>query len=374
MGVRVKCNELVEADVKFVSLVERGANRIPFRILKHDKGEEGMNIDLKRLFKFDQPKSVLSSVYVKDGVNLEVIRRKMEKAGLSVELMEQHDGGVVFKQEEAKDEVLVRLSDDVIVGCSNAKKYFQGYDFQSTEFAEVYAKESVLPTLNLMVGALHDTLGNILDTVETVADARNKMSKAIADFSTVAVNVLNNLPDDVFKLEKILREADEVEKQEEPVDIVTEDVVKEEEAATVDVPGDAVAKADDLVEAVEEGKQAEEEAFEVVGAEVEKSESDPEVMSEVLSKEEVSKMIQDFIEEKMNSFMETLTQKLEGITEAVNLKVQEMKSEVDRVSQKMETTVFGVSRGDTELSRKNESQPSTTPRMIDTAFAKFSKH
>ncbi len=48
MKIKATAKELKNADVRFISLVKRGANRIPFRILKNDKGENQM-IDLSAL-------------------------------------------------------------------------------------------------------------------------------------------------------------------------------------------------------------------------------------------------------------------------------------------------------------------------------------
>ena len=48
MKIKATAKELKNADVRFISLVKRGANRIPFRILKTDKGKNQM-IDLASL-------------------------------------------------------------------------------------------------------------------------------------------------------------------------------------------------------------------------------------------------------------------------------------------------------------------------------------
>ena len=48
MKIKATAKELKNADVRFISLVKRGANRIPFRILKTNKGENQM-IDLTTL-------------------------------------------------------------------------------------------------------------------------------------------------------------------------------------------------------------------------------------------------------------------------------------------------------------------------------------
>ena len=57
MRVKTTMRQMKEAKVAFISLVTRGANRIPFRVLKSDKGEDNM-LDLSHLrhvFKGDAP-------------------------------------------------------------------------------------------------------------------------------------------------------------------------------------------------------------------------------------------------------------------------------------------------------------------------------
>lgn len=57
MKVKTTMRQMKNAKVNFISLVTRGANRIPFRVLKSDKGEDNM-LDLSQLrhvFKGDAP-------------------------------------------------------------------------------------------------------------------------------------------------------------------------------------------------------------------------------------------------------------------------------------------------------------------------------
>lgn len=57
MRVKTTMRQMKEAKVAFISLVTRGANCIPFRVLKSDKGEDNM-LDLTQLrhvFKGDAP-------------------------------------------------------------------------------------------------------------------------------------------------------------------------------------------------------------------------------------------------------------------------------------------------------------------------------
>ena len=57
MRVKTTMRQMKEAKVAFISLVTRGANRIPFRVLKSDKGDDNM-LDLSQLrhvFKGEAP-------------------------------------------------------------------------------------------------------------------------------------------------------------------------------------------------------------------------------------------------------------------------------------------------------------------------------
>jgi hypothetical protein len=47
--LQVKANELKDVSVKFVSLVKRGANRIPFRVIKSDEGDNAV-LDMSSFF------------------------------------------------------------------------------------------------------------------------------------------------------------------------------------------------------------------------------------------------------------------------------------------------------------------------------------
>ena len=53
--LQLKATELVDTDVNFVSLVTRGANRIPFRITKEDEQMLDLHKIARSLFKTADP-------------------------------------------------------------------------------------------------------------------------------------------------------------------------------------------------------------------------------------------------------------------------------------------------------------------------------
>ncbi len=86
--LRVKANELTDTDVSFVSLVKRGANRIPIRVTKSDDGEDQM-LDLTGHFrkadaKARAAKAEADAVAARKAEELANARRMLEDAGFVV--------------------------------------------------------------------------------------------------------------------------------------------------------------------------------------------------------------------------------------------------------------------------------------------------
>jgi hypothetical protein len=78
--------ELTEPDLAFVSLVKRGANRIPFRIVKEDTNDL---IDLQnigaRLFKQARQEPVVVTALVRKGADLKAIAAKLAASSAAFE-------------------------------------------------------------------------------------------------------------------------------------------------------------------------------------------------------------------------------------------------------------------------------------------------
>jgi hypothetical protein len=53
--LEIKANELTDTDVSFVSLVKRGANRLPFRITKGDTEMLDLYAVGRRMFQKSEP-------------------------------------------------------------------------------------------------------------------------------------------------------------------------------------------------------------------------------------------------------------------------------------------------------------------------------
>ena len=67
--LQLKATELVDTDVNFVSLVTRGANRIPFRITKEDEQMLDLHKIARSLFKTADPKPEIVAVIAQKGAD-----------------------------------------------------------------------------------------------------------------------------------------------------------------------------------------------------------------------------------------------------------------------------------------------------------------
>jgi hypothetical protein len=198
----LEAHELTDADVDFVSLVKRGANRIPFRIVKEDTSDM---LDLhkigRRLFKQADPVPTVVAAVVRKGADLEAVKARLIEAGLSVEHVTEQDGVLVFAQPnaEAFDEGVVKLDDDVGLVVSGIAKAFESFNFVDTEFGKVFATEAFYPSLHMAKDMLTYTVGNIMSKAESPGAAAEAIAKAVDDFKAYITALAAKIPQHAFK-------------------------------------------------------------------------------------------------------------------------------------------------------------------------------
>jgi hypothetical protein len=126
--------ELRNAEVRFISLVDRAATRIPFRVLKKDETE----MDLSKIFKSEPaPKAEVVAIGVfnhQDAQMAEAVKQAIADAGFSVDkVVKSEDGETLsYVQKDEEGDTFVKLSDQVVV----VTKGFYGMPGNGT-FAEM---------------------------------------------------------------------------------------------------------------------------------------------------------------------------------------------------------------------------------------------
>jgi len=264
--IKMDARKLDNVDVSFVSLVARGANRIPFRIIKSLK-EDGMNLDLGKLFSTKKAESpvVVAVVVSKESVTPE-LTVKLEAQGYAPQEAGKDDTDVVFKAAEYRDDsAVVKMDNGCAVVLSTVKKAFYSYP-EGTDFSDNLAQNSFFPSVDMAQEVLEETIENIMYGSEIPAEAKaSEVSAACDAFKGYVVSLTANLPVSAFELAKYVRIP--------PVDtpVTNPVVVKDEEGAIesepVDEPSkDSVQKHQGTVEGLDEVEVGASESEEVVVA------------------------------------------------------------------------------------------------------------
>ncbi len=207
--MRVEANELHGTDVKLVSLVKRGANRLPWRITKEDTDDM---LDLAKIFtrKVDAPSAptVHSIIMRKECKNQKGLAAILAKAGLDVSKPAGKGDFIIFAQkagDPSNDAVLIKSNGDVGFVVENLSKAFSGYDFSSNDFNDVFSTGSFCPSVAMASDLLGVTIGNILSGSESPGDAAGKIAKAVEGFKQYSVTLANSLPAQAFKADTLMK-------------------------------------------------------------------------------------------------------------------------------------------------------------------------
>jgi hypothetical protein len=217
--IRTKLKQLRDADVRYISLVDRAATRIPFRVLKRDK-ETTMGIDLMGVFKSDETaKPYVSAVVVfaqKSEAAATQVLEAIKKHGFLTDRVQKSDEGetLVYAQcDQPKDAVVVRLSDQSLVSVANLS-------IPNGWVGDLIEKNGFVPDLKMAHAALLDGLVKATKSETPQEDAGALLSGYAEYLSRVLV-----LPAAVFALDEavtdIVQKCSCEEKEEK------EEVVKE---------------------------------------------------------------------------------------------------------------------------------------------------
>lgn len=225
----ITATEMKDAKVQRISLVERGANRSPFKVVKQEKSMP-QDLDLARVFirKKEQPKPEIVGVVTMKGDTFDSIKAQLEAIGVKVSKSEEpkgedgkEDGSVVFHQtEEGKIEgelTVVRLSEDVALVCKGFRPYNMDMDVGGgASFAEVCKAQGFYPGVRTMVDVLSSSVLSLAEKSEDPGSAAESIRKMFNEAAEYAVGMVKALPQVAFKMELIEAERVAVNKEETP--------------------------------------------------------------------------------------------------------------------------------------------------------------
>src|ERR1017187_2142543 len=218
MLIKKKLNELRDADVTKISLVDRSASRIPFRVLK----KENTMLDLSSIArkKSDKPvikKAEVVSIVVFDNSDAKVsegIKESIKSAGFSIDnVVKNDDGTLSFMQSKELPEnpEHVKLSNNMLLvtkGFQSAHPDLEGSDFSDAASSNNFY-QGVDSSLDVLFSKICSTLQNSKDEGE----ASGAISKLCDGFKKYVTGLVDALPTAAFKADLSLRTSLDVVKK-----------------------------------------------------------------------------------------------------------------------------------------------------------------
>lgn len=213
--LRFTATKMSDAKVSHISLVERGANRIPFKVVKEESDTMSTfsGLDLGSLFarkaeKTPEVSQIIGVVTLK-GESLGRVQKAVEEAGFdATDTVELDDGSVVFKQEGFSDEalaegVVVRLSESVALVTKGFSPYNMDLSAGDVSFADQCAASGFYPAINSIMTTLSDAVRAVVYNAKTPSEAKSAVSKLFAEASAYTTSFVSALPVKAFKMEDL---------------------------------------------------------------------------------------------------------------------------------------------------------------------------
>lgn len=365
--IKVLAKRLVDTDVTTLSLVQRGANRIPFRILKGEDSEMlgvTKSLDLGKLFGLRKSQTVepmeTASVVVSDEA---VANDLAESLGGSVSKSEDTFVVSTTTLDENQSSVTVALSEDSSV-------VLKGHvaDHLSEENYVVSAageRNGVYPSISATLHMMENSIADAVFKSESAEEAVALISKSMNDASEYIGMLVSVAGLSIMKMDKSLGSVIKESNSEVAVEAgVAEPVVEEsiaEESVKAEVATDEVAKNDPDSDQPVEGTAVDDD----VRSELES------LGKEVLSIKDEFASMQTSLKAALT---EVLSESLSAVQDSVN-SISSRLSEVEKTAEKAVvavkgTVVAGPAPGD-DLLVKSETGKAASPtvgRDIDTAY------
>lgn len=235
MRIKSKVRELSNAKVSYVSLVTRGANRIPFRLIKTSKEQDGM-IDLSSLKSIFSPvkKAALdtpriTAVVIKKDANLADKLQEISKAGLRTDNVLELEDGTILVSQEADSQigaVIVKMGDNSFLLVKGM------YSYTTPSFNDLVNTQGFYPNVDTATSSLKQICFDAVGAMHlSQEDAQKVISDALKDFSSYIESLVSIIPKDVFKLESALEKLSIKEATVQEVETLA--IEKSEDTATL---------------------------------------------------------------------------------------------------------------------------------------------
>lgn len=317
----IKVRELEDVHVSHISLVEKGANRIPFRIIKNEK-EDGKMLDISNLFlrKKDTTPQIVGIALEKGNYSEDLITQ-LKDAGFEGTIDNEAESATLVKAEgfdTAENVEGVKLENGMVVMVSHlAKALDRSYD---NTFAQTVAVDSVLPGVRVATEVFVEKMWDITYESMSKSATTDAISTMFNDFESYVLGLVNAVPEPLFKMEKI--------------DVASTSVAGNTTGASADKVADKVEKAEEEAPKDDEsGKEADKAT---------KGDSEDDKSEDETNEDEGESKESDI---KKSEDMDEIKSQLETITKSLGV-LATLKDSVDNLStrvEKAETTAAELS-------------------------------
>lgn len=216
--VKMPVRRMEDGEAELVSIVDKPANRVPFRKLASEDAEGAPMIDVgtgfKGLFVKKSAAPGLLAILVAPDADLGKAAEVLKAAGLAHdEVQEMHDA-----EGQATAQAFIQRGDTPLGGdCQVTIKVDEGAyavvqldkAFEpfsgGTSFTENLKAQSFLPSVRGALSALDDTLFEIAFAADEKSDMVEMTSKAAEEFATAISSMVAQIPESVFKFERAVK-------------------------------------------------------------------------------------------------------------------------------------------------------------------------
>ena len=209
--IEMNATELTDTDVNFVSLVKRGANRIPFRILKGDDDMLDLSQFGRRLFqKAEAVPTVIAIITQKGDVTTKSrLSALANSVGIDTAKVTKSDGVVTLCKADADlpNSVVIKLDRDYAVAISNTNltKAFANHDFSEGLFKDADGRKGFFVGPSAATRMFNGYSAELVKSATDPCELAAQLSKAADDYKAYVTALSIGMPIPAMRADQLVK-------------------------------------------------------------------------------------------------------------------------------------------------------------------------
>lgn len=197
---KLKVKKLTDLDVEFVSLVDRPANQLPFKIVKKDSNMKVTKEDLKE-------KASILGVAVSRGADIETVRNCVKESGIYIAREVEREDGTLLCSGYAENTAQVELGEGVSVVVE--EDFLKGVKsvYEMNNYEDKVKSSTLFPSIGTATYIMLETMYESVMQAATPSEASKVAGSVLDSFSSYVKSLVKELPKEAFKMSYELRKA-----------------------------------------------------------------------------------------------------------------------------------------------------------------------